>query len=75
MTIDQFMDLTISQIEPLLEEIRFKKFEDLNLMSEIIHRKIAIKKPHRRVEEEFTDEDIEAFEKEFEKLSRENRVN
>jgi len=75
MTIDQFMDMTMRQIGPLLEEIRFKKFEDLNLLSEIVQKKISIKKPLRKVEEEFSDEDIGAFQQEHERLTKRGEIN
>jgi len=75
MTIDQFMDMTMRQIGPLLEEIRFKKFEDLNLLSEIVQKKISFKKPLRKVEEEFSDEDIGAFQQEHERLTKRGEIN
>jgi len=74
MGIDQFMGMTMRQIGPLLEEIRFKKFEDLNLLSEIIQKKITIKKPKRKVVGEFTNEDVSAFEKEHERLAKRGEI-
>jgi hypothetical protein len=76
MSINEFMSLTMRQINPLLAEIQYKHNEDMNLLSELIHKKIKIKKPHRILPEmDFSEEDINGFERIHEKLVKEARIN
>jgi len=76
MTIDQFMDLTIKQIGPLMQEIQFKKTEELNILSDLIHKKIAIKKARRQLPQlDFTEDDVKTFEKMHKKLMEQSRIN
>jgi len=76
MTIDQFMKMTMRQISPLMDEIQHKHAEDLNLLSDLIHKKIAIKKPHRKQSEmDFTEKEVKTFEKMHQQLVEQSRIN
>ena len=76
MTIDKFMDLTMRQIGPLLQEIQYKKTEELNILSDLIHKKIAIKKARRQLPQlDFTEDDVKTFEKMHAKLMQQSRIN
>ena len=76
MTISEFMDLTMKQIGPLLQEIQYKKTEELNILSDLIHKKIAIKKARRQLPQlDFTEDDVKTFEKMHAKLMQQSRIN
>jgi hypothetical protein len=59
-----------------MQEIQFKKTEELNILSDLIHKKIAIKKARRQLPQlDFTEKDVETFEKMHKKLMEQSRIN
>ena len=75
MSIDDFMELTVKQIGPLISEIQHKRTEELHILSDLIHKKISIKKPRRQLPHvDFTEEDVTTFEKMHAKLVEQSRI-
>ncbi len=76
MSINSFMNLTARQINPLLKEIHHKKNEELNILSDLIHKKITVNKPQRQLATmDFTEKDVKTFEQMHQQLVEQSRIN
>ena len=75
MTIEQFFSLTMKQIDILHPELTYKDFEDLKFTAGLHGRKMSGNVTRREEQTEFTPEDVSAFEKMHERLTKEGRIN
>lgn len=74
MSLDEFYNLTMRQINYLYPEINYKISESFSIQAGIYGRKLK-NKPQRKQQTEFTSHDIAAFEKMHHELMKENKVN
>jgi hypothetical protein len=75
LTIDQFYSLTMRQIDILSKEIQYSRQEELNILSELIHKKMMIKPPVRSFEEiELNEADQAEFKKMYDHMVQNLRV-
>lgn len=74
-SVDEFMNLTMRQIQPLLNEIRYKESEKMSQLTESFAKRKFFKAPQRILPEmDFTAEDVENFGKIHAKLVEEARI-